>query len=132
MSSWTDEERYSSELGFHNFDFSNFIKNHLESYEKLWEGKYNVFQIAKQFFQYESLVERYEDVTNFCLRLPDFLNLNCFNLGIPLITRNDLVIRLYKISNDPCIYLNFYTVQNAKGLEILVHKSAKEFYKKYL
>ncbi len=92
--------------------------------------EYDVFQIAKEVFQIESLVDEYENLEGFLQRLPDLGR--DVELGIPLVDRHGLKINEYRPTYQPECKLKFFVVQGVNSVEILVHTSAVEFYKKYL
>ena len=134
---WTDEEKYIATLIKQiKGDFTYFLEFYLEEYEEQVNGQFDVFQLAKEVFEIESISDDYgyENLEGFYQRLSKFIgrniNSNCYKI---FENRQGLKIRQCKISNDHSILINFYIVEkNYKTVEILVHKSAKEFYKTYL
>jgi len=134
---WTDEEKWIATLIKQiKGDFTHFLEFYLEEYEEQVNGQFDVFKLAKEVFEIESIADEYnyENLEGFFQRLSKFIgrkiNSSCRKV---FEDRQGTKIRQCKISNDYSILVNFYLVEkNYKTVEILVHSNAKEFYKSVL
>ena len=134
---WSDEEKFIATLIKQiKGDFTYFLEFYLEEYEEQVNGQFDVFKLAKEVFEIESIADEYDykNLEGFYQRLSKFIGRKIDSYSIKIFEdRQGLKIRQCKISNDHSILINFYIVENNyKTVEILVHTSAKEFYKTYL
>ncbi len=129
---WTDyEKKIARHIG--NKDcFRQFLRDHLEEYEELAEGKCDVFQLAKEVFEIESIADDYVNVKSF---LQNIYNSGLYEFRKPLVDKyglkiSECVIWFEKKLTE--LKLVIYVVLGVNGTEIIVHTRDKELCKKYL
>lgn len=127
---WTGYEKKIASRIEQTGNFGSFLEDHLEEFEELVDGQCDVFQLAKEVFEIESIVDEYENLEGFLQRLPDLGR--AIELGIPRVDRYGLEIYEYAPTFRPNCEFRFFVVKGVNGTEILVHTNFKEFYKKYL
>ena len=142
---WTNYEKRVAKHISDIKDFGKFLSNHLEEYEELVNGHCDVYKLAKEVFEIESIVNDYENLDGFFQNMTNCGRSADFSYCSPLVDRHKLKISECctifnlteweddKVGDKPYqTQLFCYVVQSVNGVEILVHKRNKEFCKKYL
>ena len=132
---WTDYEKRIAIRIEETGNFANFLEYYFEEFEELVSGQCDVFQLAKEVFEMESIVDNYENLEGF---LQNILNNGWVEFDKPFVNRYGLKISrcfiwfekpLPELRTDQLVC---YVVWGVNGTEILVHTSNKEFCNKYL
>ncbi len=135
---WTDyEKKVAIRIAKKAGNYGSFLEYHLEEFEELVDGQCDVFQLAKEVFEIESIVDDYENLEGF---LQNILNTGWAEFHKPLVNRYGLKISKCVIRNAESLagwgqgidQFVCYVVWGVNGTEILVHTSNKELCKEYL